>query len=331
MIVSYVLISTGEDIYTEQALMSIWSCRYYNPDLEIIIITDENTSKVIDSYTQIRELVNDIKVIKFDNNYSNFEKSRILKTKLRQILRGELLFVDTDTIFCGSIDENDFLVENIGMVEDIHVKNIEIHPFGHGIKSRVDKLFNIDIRKDLPYYNSGVIFYKDNPVAEMFSREWYDNWKKVKEKEGGKFDQPSLLYTLSNNLNVIEPLKGIYNVQVLGSVRYLFSGKILHFFNANWGRDSVHPFLDRKYYMTIKEKKGLTTQHKDDILNCKNLFSPTSFIIGPDDVPVWVSLEVSLLKRMWTSKITRCIVRYWLLISNKTLLIKDKLLKSIQK
>lgn len=322
--VAYVLISTANDIYTAQALMSIWSCRYYNPHINIVVVTDESTSKIIKQYPEFEKLINDIKVIDFDQQYSNFEKSRILKTQLRQLLRGDLLFVDTDTIFCAPIDEADFKADNIAMVEDIHVKGIATHPYRVGILKRTQTLFGVSINETLPYYNSGIIFYRDTPIALEFSKEWYNNWNTGKNKEGGKFDQPSLLYTISQNPHIIQPLNGIYNTQILGSVKYLFSGKILHFFNANWGQDSVHPFLDKKYYESVKVNKGLTERNKQDILNCKNLFSTTTFIIGPEDVSFWLSPEVRMLRNLNSSKLSRFLIKNLLFLLSLDKIIKHR-------
>ncbi len=296
--ISYVIISSGEDIYIEQALMSIWSCRRFNPDIKITVVTDGPTAKLICLYPEIEQLVDEIKVIELDKNFSNFERSRILKTRLREYIDGDLLFVDTDTIFCDKIDLSDLNADNIAIVEDIHIESLKSHPFKSVVERTLKSLFDSEIKGDLPYFNSGVIFYRDTEEAHLFAEKWYKNWESGKNKDFqlGKFDQTSLLKTLYDNPGVVKPLNGNYNVQILGGIKYLASGKILHFFNANWGRDSVHPFLNKDYYRKIKSTHSLSEENKEDVLKCKTLFSSPTFIIGSADVPFWISPEISRLR-----------------------------------
>ena len=43
----YVLVSNENDCYLEQALVSIYSLRLYNPDANLLLLVDEETSRTL--------------------------------------------------------------------------------------------------------------------------------------------------------------------------------------------------------------------------------------------------------------------------------------------
>ena len=43
----YVLTCEPEATYIEQALMAVWSARYWNPDAHIVLLTDNKTSALL--------------------------------------------------------------------------------------------------------------------------------------------------------------------------------------------------------------------------------------------------------------------------------------------
>ena len=47
----YVLVSNENDCYLEQALVSIYSLRLYNPDANLLLLVDEETSSIYNHRT----------------------------------------------------------------------------------------------------------------------------------------------------------------------------------------------------------------------------------------------------------------------------------------
>ncbi len=318
----YVVISNKNSIYVEQAYMSIWSCKKFNPDANIYVVTDSGTKDILKSYPALDRLLSELIIKEFPSDISNFERSRILKTTLRELISGDYLFVDTDTIICGSIEEIDSIKEDICIVEDTHIPKLSEHPFKKGVSSKFERLYGISPSFNEVYYNSGVIFCKDTSMAHDFYKIWHSNWLASKDKSQGMFDQPSLLKTVIENPGMVKTLDPNYNVQILGCIRYLCTGKILHFFNANWGRDSVHPFLNKKYYHQIKHTSFLSEKVKSDIMNCKSLFAIPTFIIGPEDVPYWLSRSCQILKKLQNSPRLNSFVTTMLKVINKIFKLK---------
>lgn len=282
----YVLISSQADVYTEQTWVSAWSLKHYNPESHVTLVADEETLEGLKTcYRQdFLKFVDEEIAIHFDSSISNIERSRILKTSLREIVKGDFLFVDSDTIITDSLFEIDKMPCHIGMVYDLHNKLSE-YPFEKILKDWHRDLFGVDLSDDTDQFNSGVIYAKDDIVAHDFFKRWHDNWANTKIKTGYR-DQPSLRLTCNEIPGVVEPISGVWNCQVMVSIAYIHKAKIMHFFNTQWKKTSISPFFGKGFYMQVKCNNGLTEEMKSMILNCKSEFSTPS-------MPVMIS-EVQL-------------------------------------
>ena len=220
-------------------------------------------------------------------------KSRFLKTNLRNLIKGDFLFVDTDTVITANLEEIDDLKANLGIVLDLHCHFSE-HPMEVSIRKWIKRLYGIDLKPDSDYYNSGVMLVRDTPSTYVFFNEWHRNWQSTKNKKSGIQDQQSLAFTI-DKLGGVKPLEGIYNCQVLGSIEYLMNAKIIHFFNNQWSGLPLSPFFERNFYLKIRET-GITAEIRDLILHCKSSFISPSMPVGKDDMILCVSPSFKLLR-----------------------------------
>lgn len=283
----YVVVASSADIYIEQLYASSWSLKYYNPDAKITVVTDSDTYKVLqdDLYKELREIIDNIDIVEFDRGIGNMEKSRRLKTSLRNIIDGDYLFIDTDTVICDDLSFIDNLKSDIAAVSDMH-RERKVFPYIPFVQSNYKKIFNRTLEScRLNYFNSGVMYVRDNSKTREFYRKWHDNWRKCLSK-GYKYDQLSLLATDIEMDGLIETLDGIYNCQITKSIRYLHKAKVLHFFKVDDYNIGVHPFLDKTWYIEIKNEGVLSARKKEEILNCKSLFGISTNISGVDYIPI---------------------------------------------
>ena len=96
----YVLVSQESDFYYEMLLLSLHSLRLYHSreDTEVVVVMDQDT------HTRLQEmratLLKEITPLPVDvpSDYSIKQRSRYLKTNLRELLRGDFLYLDTDTV-----------------------------------------------------------------------------------------------------------------------------------------------------------------------------------------------------------------------------------------
>ena len=120
----YTLVSDAADTYLEQALLSVYSLRLYNPHIVVSLVVDQETGKTISGgRAEIKKYVTDIVEVEVPLEYSKVQKSRYLKTNLRKLIRGDYLFIDCDTIICGSLEGIDRFDVEIGMVADVNGDN----------------------------------------------------------------------------------------------------------------------------------------------------------------------------------------------------------------
>lgn len=301
------VISSEEDNYFEQAWVSMFSLRHFNPDAYVVLLTDDTTAQTIEKTyrKKAKQLIDDIVVVPFDKQYSNKEKSRWIKTSMRRLVRGDFLFIDADTIVAGALDESYFegFQNFIGAVHDYNCSSQLIcHSaiFKIMYVDRLKNIYGIDYKKETDVYNSGVLFVKDVPEAYALFDAWHKNWLIAKDK-GVCLDQLPLVKTCQDMGNPIQSMSGIYNCQVKFSIQYLHKAIILHTFSHQQD-SSLSPILGSYIYDEIKRSQDLSEKIKDIILNAKNTFVSPCFLVGKEWVDISFMPIYILLKRLYFSK-----------------------------
>lgn len=153
----YAVVSNEKDIFLEQTLLSVYSLRLYNPEAHVILVVDEDTNKTIQGKrSEILKYITEKIIVKVPKEYTQVQKSRYLKTTLRQNIKGDFLFVDSDTIITDSLSEIDNLNIELGAVKDLHV-NLDQN---YGCKNIIKKALSIGFNplSNNLYFNSGVIY-----------------------------------------------------------------------------------------------------------------------------------------------------------------------------
>ena len=101
--VVYVLVSNKNDYYVEMLQLSLYSLRMFHPEDIVEVVMDEKTySRLV---KQRHRLLVDVKpiVVEIPTEYSLMQRSRYLKTRLREIIVGDFLYLDTDTVIADSL------------------------------------------------------------------------------------------------------------------------------------------------------------------------------------------------------------------------------------
>ena len=274
----YVLVSNDGDYYAEQTWCSLWSLKHFNKDVVAVLVIDNKTNDSLHSPNRVKmlDLVDEVIVAPVDASLGNMERSRWMKTNLRNLVDGDFLFIDGDTLITDDLSEVDGFKDDIMMSYDADVplsKNYTYEKFLK-IERRIFKL-----PEPLPeeYYNSGVIYCKDNESTHRFYDEWHERWKISKDK-GYPYDQLSLYVTNVINNGYIKPLYGAYNCQITVSLNYLVDAKIMHFYSAS--NTTFTPFKDKKTFLSIKEKGEIDEALQDKIINCKHNFDGPIIILN---------------------------------------------------
>lgn len=291
--VLYVLVSNQEDVFLEQTYISIYSLRKHNPSVHVTILIDDVTDESLCGVREnIMKLIDEKVVVNLDRNLTNKYKSRVLKTNMRNYVDGDFLYIDSDTIILSTISEADEINDDIAAVYELN-RSIKDNP---GRKSAFEPLERMGGHLDEgdEYYNSGVIFVKDNDETRRFFQSWYNTWL-----EGTKvnvfFDQPAL-GVLNHKLgHKIKQLSGDWNCQGRYGVRYYRTAKIFHYlYDASYD----HPLMSKSIFKELKEN-GIISDLLEEILNNPfNYMSPVNEVMTGNDVLLIHSRYYSIIRAL---------------------------------
>ncbi len=283
----YVLTSTDKDLYLEELWVSLFSLHHFNKEVVVKVISDKKTVERIKAIPALANLITELHPVDVPKEYPSKEKSRYIKTNIRNLVQGDFLFIDTDTVICGSLEEIDSLpVKNIGMVPELHGPFKEHLTYEYTVAD-TKRIFGVDA-SDSPYwFNSGCMLVRDNAFTHEFFEKWQENWKYSAFQKGNSSDQRALLKTDHDYGYVIECIPNVYNAQVAMSIKWFYEAKIIHFwhfrkyFTPNM---DFSPFFNHQIYRDIKEYGMLTNTIQHQILNCKSSFRNDSMICGIDEI-----------------------------------------------
>jgi hypothetical protein len=163
-------------------------------------------------------------VVPIPNGYSSTQRSRYLKTSLREIISGDFIFLDTDTVIAGPLGEVDSFQCDIAAVWESHNGEIfkkQTEP------NDWEKLFSVK------QFNTGVLYVKDTATTHLFFQQWHENWKYCVSR-GCHFDQPGFRKAYAESGIEIEQMSGIWNCQVTRatSAPFIDDAKVLHYQRA---------------------------------------------------------------------------------------------------
>lgn len=324
----YVLISSEKDFFLEEFWVSLYSLRHFHPSDKVTVLTDAPTSKRIDERPALKALITDIKVVPMPDEYDGRLRSRTLKTSVRNLIDGDFLTIDTDTVICQPLDEVDILsIKNIGMVPEMH-GSFKNHITYHFITKELKRIYGVDV-SDAPYwFNSGCMLVRDNSFTRDFFKKWNELWKYATFNKNASSDQRPLLKLDHDYGYAIECLPDVYNCQVALSVQYFQDAKILHFWHMkdDFFLDlNYSPFTSKYVYKQVKEHKAITPEISNLILNCKRTFTSPSMVVGRKDIGFLMSPFNTVLGRAYReSKVMHGVldtviafVNYYLRVANK--------------
>ncbi len=290
----YVLTSNKDDYYYQQLIVSLMSLRKVMPNQTVLVLVDEDTyssfhedrSNIFD-YAQVEKCI-------VPSEYSQKEKSRYLKTTLRNHVTGDFLFIDSDTVICDDFSDYD----NHSIIAMAYDRNCLL-------SERPDKGINIRTtskRLELPlndsdqYFNSGVMWVRDEPAAHKFFSEWHQSWKKML-RFGMCVDQPSLNHVNGKWNNFIDVLDGKWNCQISLSpagIQFISGAHIMHYFNTK---------LDSPYLLSneIEIRNYKESQVVDKVLQDPRSAFKRCYLLTNDSIDdlLMSSKQYKLLKMLY--------------------------------
>lgn len=231
--VVYVLVSTEKDYFYEQFLMSVTSLHYQMKEVNVVLLVEQDTNKYIqEKHSEIKELVDQIIIQKLPVECSMAVRSRMLKTSMRNLIDGDFLYIDCDTVICSPLDTIQSLQYSSAVLDNHYKVTEQIVEFGAVIK-RAEQ-FGFSVGYNGNHFNSGVLWCKDDDLTREFFGRWNEIWNETCS-QGVMIDQLSF-NEVNNQMNgAIAEMEGEWNCQLRYGLPYLKDAKIIHYFASNLG------------------------------------------------------------------------------------------------
>lgn len=301
----YSLVSDSKDHFLEQLLVSSYSVKQHNPDAHITLVTDNiSNAEITDDRTNALKYI-DEKIVVQTPELGKKSRSRWLKTSIRQIVKGDYLFIDTDTIITGDISEIDNVEGNICAVLDRHL-SLDRNQRGEAIIKQCKRSGWNPEEKDHKYSNSGVMLVKECTESHELYKRWHEIWESSYNR-GIDIDQPALGLANRQVGYMIKELDGIWNCQILGNgLRFMHDAKILHYYNSD-SRTLLHsnPFIfsDGQFQQRIKDAGfQLPEEIKEMIKTPHRQFAESYEIIADERLNAFTSQVTAFAMRGYKQK-----------------------------
>lgn len=293
----YTLISSEKDYFLEELWVSLYSLRLFHPEVTVKVLVDEPTEKYMKRFPKLCDMITEIVVVPVPEKYNAKQRSREIKTTVRNVIDGAYLFIDTDTVVCKKLDAIDELTCDLAAVPDGHLPLAEcMFPPTKG----VEQMFGISLSDAKFWFNSGVMFVDDNDRTREFYKKWHENWTFSCFEKGNSQDQPALLATDKQFGYLIEELPGIYNAQVAMSLKYFADAAILHWWHMSFIENQDYsPYLSLQIYKEVKKTVGITPHVDELIRNCKQSFVSPTMPVGKEHIYFLFSPAGKIFNRIY--------------------------------
>ncbi len=293
----YTLISSEKDCFLEELWVSLHSLRLFHPEVKVMVLVDEPTKVYMERFPKLCDMITEIVVVPVPEQYNAKQRSREIKTTVRNVIDGAYLFIDTDTVICKPLDAIDNLTYDIAAVPDGHLPLSELM---FSPTESIKNIFGVDISDSEYWFNSGVMYVVDNEKTRAFYRSWNKNWTFSCFQKDQSQDQPALSVTNKEFGNLVSKLDDIYNAQVAMSLKYFADAAIVHWWHMSFIENQDYsPYFSLQIYKEVKENGGLTPHVEELIINCKQSFVSPTMPIGKEHIYFLFSPAGKIFNRIY--------------------------------
>jgi hypothetical protein len=206
----YVLTTTCCDLFADMTYASAAFLRFAYPEVEIICLCDAQSHRALEvARHPLLELVDRAEPIQTPDGPPGY-RNRFVKTQMRQILQGDFVYFDSDTLMVDRIDEMLTCAAPIAAVANHSGTG---HPAEIPVEERA--IFEM-MGWALPhrsYINGGVLLLRDCEPTHRFACEWHEKWL-AWSRRGKHTDQQSLNSALADSGVQYKLLGNRFNGQV---------------------------------------------------------------------------------------------------------------------
>ena len=229
--ICFVVAAKNLGLYADMAAVAALAVRRLHPQARIILVTDEPTAHAIDHGNHaLANIVTEIVEQPTGTDVPGVS-SRYLRTILRQVVKGDYLYLDTDAIAVRPLDRGWPMGTDLAMARDRNHRGIT--PLARPAIERLRLKLGWKFRMDR-YLNAGVIFVRDTPAAHAFYAEWHGRWKQALSL-GIWQDQFSFNIASTTGIARIRVLPDCDNWVTHSTAMLRGRARIFHFFASVYG------------------------------------------------------------------------------------------------
>ncbi len=224
--VVYTVTTAGNDCYSAMTQISLCSLRITNPSVEIIVACDrESFVRMREDSDHLLNLADSVLPIDTPNGKPTF-RNRHVKTRVRECVEGDFLHLDSDVLVRSQLDAIFETPSDVALA------------LNHSTESADEQICPDDLvilakmnwRIEGPYFNGGVIFWRDTDSARELSRAWHQNWSATSDSFGTFRDQPALNRSIFLSDAAVTRLQDKYNAQIMANPRSAANAVIWHYY-----------------------------------------------------------------------------------------------------
>lgn len=226
---AFVVTSQGRDIYSAATRIAIASLRQTNPWLPVTVAVDRATHEALQiSADPLPSEADDWLVVDVPEGSAEF-RNRHIKTRLRTLLHGPFLFLDSDILVRGDLSAIFGTECDIAGARN-HSRHIPSEQVWDQDRETLGAMAWL-VREDI-YVNGGVLFLSDSDAAHALAGEWHRRWLSSTETTGRHRDQPALNSALRASSARLHVLEDRYNAQIIPSPEVAVDAVIWHFYSS---------------------------------------------------------------------------------------------------
>jgi hypothetical protein len=229
--ICFVLAAKDLGLHADMAAVAALAVRRLHPQARIILVTDEPTARAIDHRNHaLPDIISEIIVQRTCTDTPSVS-SRHLKTSLRQLVKGDYLYLDNDAIAVRPLDRGWPKRADLAVARDWNKRGIPPAWLPTIEKLRAD--LGWEFQSDR-YFNGGVIFVRDTSAAHTFYSHWHRRWQQTLSL-GIPQDQFSLNSVIAAGIGTTAILADRDNWVTYSPAMLRGRARIFHFWTSCYG------------------------------------------------------------------------------------------------
>lgn len=229
--ICFVLAAKDLGLHADMAAVAALAVRRLHSQARIILVTDKPTARAMahDNHA-LPDIATEIIVQPTDSDDS-IVSNRHLKTVLRQLVKGDYLYLDNDAIAVRPLDRAWPKRADLALAHDWNRRGVtpSALPAIEKLRAQLGWEFLPD-----RYFNGGVIFVRDTSAAHNFYTQWHRRWQQTRSL-GIPEDQISLNSVIAADIATMAILPARDNWVTYSPGLLRGRARIFHFWASCYG------------------------------------------------------------------------------------------------